>query len=45
MQGTVRPGDDILMMATKAQFHIVEVGYMGATTLVPTDGLSAGEVG
>lgn len=45
MHGTVRPGDDILMMATKAQFHVVEVGYMGATTLVPTDGLSAGEVG
>ena len=45
MHGTVRPGDDILMMATKAQFHVVEVGYMGATTLVPTDGLFAGEVG
>ena len=45
MHGTVRPGDDILMMATKAQFHVVEVGYMGATTLVRTDGLSAGEVG
>ena len=45
MHGTVRPGDDILMMATKAQFHVVEVGYMGATTLVLTDGLSAGEVG
>ena len=45
MHGTVRPGDDILMMATKAQFHVVEVGYMGATTLAPTDGLSAGEVG
>ena len=30
MHGTVRPGDDILMMmATKAQFHVVEVGYMG----------------
>ena len=45
MEGTVKPGDDILMMATGAQFHIVEVGYMGATNLVPTSGLSAGEVG
>lgn len=45
MEGTVKPGDDILMMATDAQFHIVEVGYMGATNLVPTSGLSAGEVG
>ncbi|WP_419170143.1 translation elongation factor 4 [Negativibacillus massiliensis] len=45
MEGTVKPGDDILMMATGTQFHIVEVGYMGATNLVPTSGLSAGEVG
>ena len=45
MEGTVKPGDDILMMATGAQFHIVEVGYMGATNLVPTSGLSAGEIG
>ena len=45
MEGTVKPGDDILMMATGAQFHIGEVGYMGATNLVPTSGLSAGEVG
>ena len=45
MQGTVRPGDDIRMMATGAEFHIVEVGCMGATTLVPSSSLSAGEVG
>ena len=31
MHGTVRPGDDILMMATKAQFHVVEVGYITAS--------------
>ena len=31
MQGTVRPGDDIRMMATGAEFHIVEVGCMGPT--------------
>ena len=45
MQGTVRPGDDILMMATGARFKVVEAGYMGATNLVPTSGLCAGEVG
>ena len=32
MHGTVRPGDDILMMATKAQFNVVEEGYMSANT-------------
>ncbi len=45
MQGTVRLGDDILMMATGARFKVVEAGYMGATNLVPTSGLCAGEVG
>ena len=45
MQGTVRPGDDILMMATGTRFKVVEAGYMGATNLVPTSGLCAGEVG
>ena len=45
MQGTVRPGDDIRMMATGAEFHIVEVGCKGPTTLVPSSSLSAGEVG
>ena len=45
MQGTVRPGDDILMMATGARLKVVEAGYMGATNLVPTSGLCAGEVG
>ena len=45
MQGTVRPGDDILMMATGARFKVGEAGYMGATNLVPTSGLCAGEVG
>ena len=45
MEGSVTPGMTIRMMATGAQFTVVEVGYMGATNLVPSDGLSAGEVG
>ncbi|MBQ8599495.1 MAG: translation elongation factor 4 [Oscillospiraceae bacterium] len=45
MEGTVRPGMTIRMMATGAQFNVVEVGYMGATTMVPAKELQAGEVG
>ena len=45
MEGTVRPGMTIKMMATGAQFNVVEVGYMGATTMVPAKELQAGEVG
>ena len=44
-EGTVKPGDTILMMATGAKFTLVEVGHMGATNLSPCDQLSAGEVG
>ena len=44
-QGRITPGMKIKMMATGAQFQIVECGVMGAVNLVPTDGLSAGEVG
>ncbi len=44
-EGTVRPGDTIRLMATGAQFTLVEVGHMGATSLTPCDQLQAGEVG
>ena len=44
-EGTVKPGDTILMMATGAKFTLVEVGHMGATSLSPCEQLSAGEVG
>ena len=44
-EGMVRPGDTIRMMATGAEFQVVEVGYMGATNIVPQDHLEAGEVG
>ncbi len=44
-EGTVKPGDRIRMMASGAEFTVVEVGYMGATELVPCAELKAGEVG
>ena len=44
-EGTLRPGDEILFMATGAHFTVVECGYMRATCLKSTDELCAGEVG
>ncbi len=45
MDGKIKAGDTMRMMATGAQFTVVEVGYMRATSLEPTDVLTAGEVG
>ena len=45
MEGSARPGMTIRMMATGAEFGVVEVGSMGATALNPLAELSAGEVG
>jgi len=45
MEGTLKAGERIRMMQTGAEFDVVEVGKMGATSLVPTDSLRAGEVG
>ncbi len=45
MDGAVRAGMNIRMMSTGAEFDVVEVGRMGATTLVPAPQLFAGEVG
>ena len=44
-EGTVKPGDRIRMMQTKAEFDVVEVGVLSPNELIPTDKLSAGEVG
>ena len=44
-QGTVRPGQDIKMMATGAVYKVVEVGAMNPLGLTPKDCLAAGEVG
>ncbi|MBR5305485.1 MAG: translation elongation factor 4 [Oscillospiraceae bacterium] len=45
MEGTLKAGERIRMMQTGAEFDVVEVGKMGATNLVPTESLRAGEVG
>ncbi|HAN43967.1 MAG TPA: elongation factor 4 [Ruminococcaceae bacterium] len=45
MDGVVRPGMRIKMMATGAEFTVVETGFMGATSLQPCSELYAGQVG
>ena len=44
-EGTLKTGDQIKLMATGAVFQTVEIGYMGATELIPSGVLKAGEVG
>ena len=44
-EGTIKPGDQVRMMATGAVHNVVEVGYFGAGTFIPCDELSAGMVG
>ena len=45
MEGTVRAGMDIKMMATGASYKVVEVGTMNPLGLTPRESLGAGEVG
>ena len=45
MEGTLKAGENMKMMATQAQFNVVEVGYMRATGMEPCQMLCAGEVG
>ncbi len=44
-EGTVRVGDSIRLMATRAVFTVVEAGFMDASSLVNNGMLEAGEVG
>ncbi|MCC8195904.1 MAG: translation elongation factor 4 [Ruminococcus sp.] len=44
-EGTIKVGDTIRLMATGSEFQTVEIGYMGATELIPSGCLKAGEVG
>ena len=44
-EGTVKVGDRIHLMATGAEFTVVETGYMTATEHINTGSLTAGEVG
>ena len=43
--GKVAKGTKVRMMATGAEFDVVEVGYFGAGQFIPCDELSAGMVG
>ncbi len=45
MEGTVKKGTMIRMMATGAKQEVVEVGYFGAGQFIPCEELSAGMVG
>ena len=45
MDGTVKRGMPIRMMASGAVYDTVEVGYFGAGQFIPCDELHAGEVG
>ncbi|MBQ7115171.1 MAG: translation elongation factor 4 [Clostridia bacterium] len=45
VDGTIEVGDTMKMMATGAEFNVVEVGTMKATSLEPCGKLCAGEVG
>ena len=44
-QGIIRAGMDVRMMATGAEYKVVEVGTMSPGGLVPREALGAGEVG
>ena len=43
--GTVRPGMDIRMMASGAEYKVVECGYLSPRGMLPAGALGAGEVG
>ena len=45
MDGRIKAGDTMRMMATGAEFTVVEVGYMRATSMEKAAELTAGEVG
>ena len=44
-EGTMRAGMRVRMMASEKEYELVEVGHMGAGTLMPCEELSVGEVG
>ena len=45
VDGKIKAGDTMRLMATGAEFTVVEVGYMRATAMEPAKELTAGEVG
>lgn len=45
MDGKIKPGDTMRMMATGAEFTVVDVGYMRAQSMESAKELTSGEVG
>ena len=45
IDGSIRPGQRVRMMATGAEFQVLECGYLRAIGMEPTSELCAGEVG
>ncbi len=45
IDGSVKPGDEILLMASKKSFTVMEVGYFEPGQYVPAAKLEAGDVG
>lgn len=45
MDGSVKAGDAIRMMASGSEYTVTELGYMGVKAPQPRESLSAGEVG
>ncbi len=44
-EGTIHPGDEMMMMSTGRKYNVVECGRLRATSMEPCNGLEAGEVG
>lgn len=45
MDGKVKAGDEIILMATNKVYTVTEVGYFAPGTYIPTEEIKAGEVG
>ncbi len=45
VNGVIRPGMDVKMMASGAVYKVVECGYLHPKGMVPADAIGAGEVG
>ena len=45
MDGKVKPGDEIKLMASKDKFTVTEIGFFAPGSYMPCDELKAGEVG
>ncbi len=44
-EGSIHPGDEMMMMSTGRKYNVVECGRLRATSMEPCSSLEAGEVG